>query len=156
MKYFLLIITVLYNLNSNAQNATIIKYDTTKNITGYPIEIIPTPLDAAIIEAKKMDKILFIKFTTSWCAPCKIFDESVLKNIEVMLLLQKNFITVTINGENIDYGIDNALKYNITSYPTFLFTKPEGKIIQKYVGNMGSKKFISCLNEVSKKFSKKK
>lgn len=81
-------------------------------------------------EVIKSSKPVVIDVFATWCGPCKmmmpIFDE-LAKEMESKYKLVKL---------NIDEERDIAIKYNISSIPTFLFIK-DGNVVAKEMGYMG-------------------
>lgn len=61
------------------------------------------------------DSILIIKFSTSWCMPCKVIQPKYQKLADEYKNEQIVFMTIDIEEQP-----DIAEKFNITSMPTFL------------------------------------
>lgn len=79
-------------------------------------------------EAKKKaiseKKLIFIDFFTEWCGPCLAMAEDVFPLLEVGNLYNANFINLKIDAEKGE-GVTLKEKYNVQSYPTFVFIDPK-------------------------------
>lgn len=81
--------------------------------------------------AKKSDfsiesGISFMKFSATWCAPCKKMEPLLQK-------LEMEFDSIKFLSVDIDQFPDLVLKHNIKSVPTFLIFK-EGQEVNRVVG----------------------
>lgn len=93
-------------------------------------------LDQAILRAKAENKPIFVDFYTDFCAPCKIMDEYVFSAPDLAGLLNSNFVNYHFNGMNFDADPFLA-KYNVKSYPTLLFLRPDGSVLKTITGSLG-------------------
>ncbi|GEM_PF-1592479 len=90
-------------------------------------------LNKALELAKKENKIVMIDFFTDWCSPCKILDELVWQDEEVVSELKKmSLIPMKLDAEK--EGAEAAKKYSIKAYPTILFLNKNGDEIGRKVG----------------------
>ena len=74
-------------------------------------------------KAKDENKLIFIDFYTQWCGPCFNMANTVFNQPEVGEFYNKNFINAKIDAENGE-GVELARKYNIRSYPSYVFINP--------------------------------
>lgn len=74
---------------------------------------------------------VFVKFSTSWCGPCKIMDPIVKKIMEE----NKDIFYVSIDAETDKELVE---KYEITTVPTCLYFE-NGKLIDKKSGALSAK-----------------
>lgn len=75
-------------------------------------------------KALKENKLIFADFYTQWCGPCLAMAEDVFVLESVGNLYNANFVNVKIDTENGE-GVELAKKYQISSYPTFVFIDPK-------------------------------
>ena len=97
-------------------------------------------------KAQQTNKPIFVDVYTSWCGPCKEMSKYVFPLEEVGKVYNTNFICYHINAERGD-GIEICKRYDVKSYPTYLFIKSDGSLFSRASGSMNAKAFI----EVSKK-----
>jgi thiol-disulfide isomerase/thioredoxin len=95
-----------------------------------------------IEKAKQTNKPIFIDVYTSWCSPCKKMSKDIFPLAEVGKEYNANFICYQIDAEKGD-GIAIAKKYEVMSYPTYLFIKADGTLFSRAVGSMVAERFIA-------------
>lgn len=83
--------------------------------------------------AQKNKKVVFLEFTASWCAPCKVMEEEVLSQKPTYTYLNKNFINYKVDFDSPN-GQRIASIYEVKSLPTVLFLDPKGVVLEKIVG----------------------
>ena len=100
--------------------------------------------------AHQENKMVFIDFFTYWCGPCKLFEKNIVSDTSFKDYITSNFYTTKINAE-IEENKKIVRKYNITGYPTFIITKPNGDEIDRIVGLTikDSKEFIDLIKNVT-------
>lgn len=87
---------------------------------------------------QKSDKpLILIDFYTTWCGPCKRMDREVFTDSTIVKQVNSNCISLKVNAEE-GQGILLAKKYNVTSYPTYLFLNNQGVLVYRTVGYMSS------------------
>jgi thioredoxin-related protein len=106
-----------------------------------------------IKSAKATNKYIFVDCFTTWCLPCKSMDAKVFIDPKVGSFFNTNFINVRLqfdstNNDNIETRRRYAdvlvfqRKFNIETYPTYLFFDPEGKLVHKDAGSCDPAEFI--------------
>lgn len=93
-------------------------------------------------KAQQTNKPIFIDVYTSWCGPCKKMSKDIFPLTEVGTVYNANFICYQIDAEKGD-GIEIAKKYEVKSYPTYLFLKYDGTLFSRSMGSMEAEKFIA-------------
>lgn len=86
------------------------------------------------------EKLILIDFYTTWCGPCKRMDKEVFTDSLIIKKIKSNFISLKVNAEE-GQGITLAKKYNVASYPTYLFLNNKGVPVYKTIGYMSSEDF---------------
>jgi len=98
-----------------------------------------------LAKAKLTNKPIFVDVYTTWCEPCKKMSNEVFPLPEVGTEYNTNYICYKIDAEDGE-GIDLKKKYEVKSYPSYLFITPNGTLFSIAVGSMPVDNFI----EVSK------
>ncbi len=140
MKKYLLIVLVLIGIsNVNAQE-----------------KINWISMNEALTAQKKNPKKIIMDVYTKWCGPCKLMDKKTFSNNEVIKFINKNYYAVKFDaegteevnyqdftytnpnyqegrkGRNSQHLLAHALK--VTGYPSLVFFKEDGELIQTVVG----------------------
>ena len=113
-------------------------------------------MNEALEAQKKVPKKIIMDVYTSWCGPCKLLDKNTFGNKDVIKFVNNNYYSVKFNaegtesityqdftytnpnyqegrkGRNSQHLLANALK--ISGYPTIVFFKENGDLIQPIVG----------------------
>ncbi|WP_316815625.1 thioredoxin family protein [Pedobacter nyackensis] len=87
-------------------------------------------------------KLIFLDCYTSWCAPCKWMDKNVFTVPAVADFYNRNFINAKIDMEKGE-GIELRKKYNVQSFPTFLFINDQGEVIHRTASKMSAEEFLA-------------
>jgi len=93
-------------------------------------------------KAKQTNKPIFVDVYTSWCGPCKKMSKDIFPIEEVGKVYNTNFVCYQMDAEKGE-GIAVAKKYEVMSYPTYLFIKSDGTLFSRSVGSMDAEKFIA-------------
>jgi thiol:disulfide interchange protein len=97
-------------------------------------------IDGYLKKAKASKKVLFIDFYTTWCAPCKIMEQSVFRDEDVANYMSENCIAIRVNAEK-GNGPNMKLAYVVDAYPTMLFYSPNGDEVARRQGSLGIEEF---------------
>lgn len=97
------------------------------------INFIQNDWKKARAEAKKQNKYLFVDAYTDWCGWCKVMDKKTFPDEGVAAYMNKNFIALKLEMEH-NYGVNVAMKYRVTSFPTFLVFTPDGNLVYRISG----------------------
>lgn len=113
-------------------------------------------MDEALAAQKKNPKKIFMDVYTTWCGPCKLLDKNTFSDKSVIEYLNKNYYSVKFNaegndpvtykdftytnpnyqperkGRNAQHLFAHAMK--VTAYPTVVFFKENGDLIQAVPG----------------------
>lgn len=92
-------------------------------------------------KAKKQDKLVMIDFYTTWCGPCKMLDKNTWSDKKVRAWLDKHAICLKVDAEA-DRKL--AAKFAVTAYPTVIFVKPDGSVLDRFVGYLDPKGFLTA------------
>ena len=105
-----------------------------KKVAAKPATIVwRTNFDAAMKEAKRAHKPVFIDFYTDWCGPCKHLDETTYRDAK-FVRTSRNWVMVKINPEKSTRGAQLAKKYKLEGFPTLLMLDSRGKKLNQIAG----------------------
>lgn len=79
-------------------------------------------------KAQQEEKLIFADFYTEWCGPCLAMAEEVFPLVEVGNFYNARFVNVKIDAEK-EEGKQLREKYQVISYPTFLFIDPQSEAV---------------------------
>ncbi|GDX41286.1 hypothetical protein LBMAG21_15780 [Armatimonadota bacterium] len=96
-------------------------------------------LTDALVQAKKVNKLVMVDFYSDSCVWCRRLDKDVYPDPRVVNAA-KNILMVKLNVEDSRQGTAAATKYNVTKLPTILFLKPDGSTVHAS-GYMPPKEF---------------
>jgi thioredoxin-related protein len=136
MKSLLITLILLVNITSFAQE------------TGMNIEHDAT-WQQILDKAKKENKFILLDAYASWCGPCKWMAKEIFPLKEVGAAINPYFINAKIDMEKGE-GIELAKKYDVRSYPTYLFFDSNGNLVHRGLGSMPAGDFITlCSNALN-------
>ena len=136
MKY-IQIIAFLFLLVGCKNDKNLSKSKEVSSITlSEELVVIDQDFEGALEIASKENKLIFIDFYTTWCAPCKKLDKLVFKNDSVQQILKKDFVLLKYNAEN-DSVFHLSKKYHINSYPTAIILNKNGYLLNRQSGFVG-------------------
>lgn len=74
-------------------------------------------------KAKAEGRLVFVDFYTDWCGPCYNMAKTVFPLYETGEFFNSHFVNAKIDAEKGE-GVELARRYNVRSYPTYLFIDP--------------------------------
>lgn len=95
----------------------------------------------AQVKADVEKKLIFMDVYATWCGPCKRLKTKTFSEKKVGDLFNNRFVNLAIDGET-EEGRQIMKKYGLTSYPTLMFLKPDGSIVEVALGFHSPKELI--------------
>ncbi len=92
-----------------------------------------TTWQEALDRAKAERKPIFLDAYTDWCGWCKVMDSQTFSDSSVAAVMNTSFVNVKMEMETGE-GIDVAMKYRVSGFPTFMVFAPDGVPIYKTTG----------------------
>lgn len=111
------------------------------------MNFLPISFEEAIAKSKKEQKILFIDTYATWCGPCKKMDAQTFTNPDVQALFNKKFVNLRVDMGQPEGAIVSQ-KFSISSIPTLIFLKPDGKIAMVLEGYHSPEQLLAFAKEV--------
>lgn len=91
----------------------------------------------------KSGKLIFIDCYTSWCMPCKWMEQNVFVNDTVYNFYNTHFVNFKVDMEKGE-GIELRKKYEVNSFPTYLFVNADGDIVHRTASRMEATEFLNA------------
>ena len=98
--------------------------------------------DEAIKAAVAEKKFVLVDFYTTWCEPCKQMDRDTWSNSEVYDQVRSRTIPMKIDAEK-ERAV--AARYKVDAYPTVILLKPDGSVVDRWLGYRDPATFIASL-----------
>ncbi|MCB9854449.1 MAG: thioredoxin fold domain-containing protein [Phycisphaerales bacterium] len=108
-----------------------------------PFEDISYP--AAVRKAQAESKVVMIDFYTTWCPPCKMLDSRTWPNADVQKWLAKHAVSIKVDAEA---SKEFADRFKVRAYPTIVFVRPDGTVLDRLVGFHNPTNFIEAAEGV--------
>jgi thioredoxin-related protein len=89
---------------------------------------------------------LMVHFYGDGCIPCRTLEKNVFTNPEVVQVLNKFFICVSINGTR---DSKTMSEFNVHSYPTDVFLSPAGENLHQAVSPQDVRNYLGTLERVA-------
>ncbi len=96
----------------------------------------------ALDSSAKSGKLIFIDCYTSWCAPCKVMDQTVFTVDSIFQYYNAHFINLKIDMEKGE-GVGLREKFKVASFPTYLFVNAKGELIHRTASLMPAGEFLN-------------
>jgi len=109
--------------------------------------------EAALLQAKKENKLIFVDAYAAWCGPCKWMNANTFPDGQVGQFFNKHFINVKMDMEK-GKGPTFGKKYPVSAYPTLFFMDKEGNVKEKVRGARDAKEFLALGKDIIKKYGK--
>lgn len=101
--------------------------------------------------AQRLNKPVFVSFHADWCAPCKVMEEELFTQTQVYQKLNADFLNFKVDYD-LPSGKTIAGLYEVQVLPTVLFLDPQGVVLTRYKGGLGtSSQFLQLAQEALSK-----
>jgi thiol:disulfide interchange protein len=152
---FFVLIFASCNVSSKSKtpavtNAETINTKTAAKEKAAGIEFIEQDWDAALQQAKKQNKLVFLDIYATWCGPCKLLKQYTFTDTSVGRFFNNNFVNVSVDGEK-GVGPQLAQQFSIEGYPSLIITDAEGKPVLVTAGYMPVQNLLQFANEAVKR-----
>jgi len=101
-------------------------------------------LASTLAEAGKQDKLVLLRFSAEWCAPCRVMDARVWSDVAVQAKLAENYLPVKADVDD-EASVSIARRYGVQAVPTLLILDTNGHELARG-GFMSSPKMIKFLD----------
>ncbi len=105
---------------------------------------------AALAEAKRTGKPIFVDFYTTWCGPCKYLDAVTYKHPK-FVAESKKWVMVKVDAEKGAANVNLAKKFKIDGYPSMIFLQSDGKETDRAVGGYPPELLVPKMKKAGEK-----
>jgi thioredoxin-related protein len=109
---------------------------------------------SALSQAKAENKLVFVDFYATWCAPCKYMVNAVFPDTALGNFFSRNFISIQIDAERQERDLLN--KVRVEAYPTLAFFNADGKVMYQTKGAMDAPSLLNMAKMVREYDANKK
>ena len=98
---------------------------------------------AALREAQEKDRSVLLRFTASWCAPCRVMDARVFPDERVKSAIADRVVPVKIDADR-EESAEVAQRYGVGGIPTLILVDAGGKELARG-GFMSAEQLVEFL-----------
>ncbi len=113
-----------------------------KNAFETGIKFLHEDWNAAMEQAQREQKLIFMDAYTTWCGPCKKMNRETFPDSAVGAFFNKHFVSLKMDMEKGD-GERLASTYGIMAFPTLLFIDPQGAAVHRAVGYQNATELLA-------------
>jgi thioredoxin-related protein len=96
---------------------------------------------AAVEEARKENKPIFLDAYASWCGPCKLLKRNTFTKKEAGDFFNEHFVNIAIDMEKGE-GPELADKFSVDAYPTLIIADKDGNLVTYTKGYMNAGQLV--------------
>ena len=105
-----------------------------------------TDLAKAMKQARDEKKLVLVHFYGDNCAPCRVVEQKVFPQPEVVQAITRNYVPVKIN---VDQAEKLATHYNVRSWPTDVFLTPVGQEVFRDTTRQSAADYVTILDQLA-------
>lgn len=102
----------------------------------------------AIERARRENKFVMLRFTATWCGPCRQLETTTLKDPAVSSYLDRYAVQVTLDG---DTRVDELRRFRVNGFPSVVLLDKNGGELGRIIGYRPPLLFLS---EVKRKVNR--
>lgn len=96
--------------------------------------------DDACKTAREKGKVVMMDFYTTWCGPCKMLDRYTWPDQSVQNWMNERVVALKVDAEK---NRPLAARYQIRSFPTMVFIRPDGSELGRTIGFQQPQVFLN-------------
>lgn len=101
-----------------------------------------TDVDAALVEARRTHKQVFVDFSADWCPPCIAMKHDVWPDAQVARAVREGYVPLLID---MDRDSSTAERYGVRAIPTIMVLDTEGQVVRRatFLSKGGMLRFLA-------------
>lgn len=115
---------------------------TSENYSQQSLKFDDGTIESVLKRSKVEKKPVFLMIYATWCSHCNKMKKEVFNNPDVIQFFKDNYIATWADGET-DKGKALKEKYNLKSYPVFVFIDKNGTNLYKLAGEFTAQQLIA-------------
>lgn len=120
----------------------------TLNATSFSLDHYDQAKRAASME----NKLLMLRFTASWCLPCKFMQKNVFEDYSFNNYMHERVIEVVVDIEKFA-GMDLKEEFKVKSLPTIIFLNPDAIEVSRKSSSLGISDLKSWMETLVKQYN---
>ncbi len=130
------------NVDESEANASV---SLTQELLARP-EVTSSQFNELRLSAFENDKMMLVRFTASWCVPCKVMEENVYANPQIKAYMDQHFVAMKLDVDSFD-GINLKQIYDVQLIPSFLVFKSNGDLAGHFKKAISSQEMLNLLKD---------
>lgn len=110
------------------------------------VDFISNDWNLVLANAKAQNRYIFLDAYTDWCSWCKVMDKKTFSSELVGEKLNTNWVPAKMDMEK-GFGVNLAMKYGVSSFPTFLIFNSNGQLLTRLMGYQEIEPFMKNIEE---------
>lgn len=103
-------------------------------------------VEGALRQANQSGQLILMKFTATWCGPCRKMEKETFSNPAVAELVNTTFVPVLVDG---DLNKELVRNLKVDAYPAVLLVSPQMVILERLRGYKTPQQLLPILQKVA-------
>ena len=103
----------------------------------------------AKVLAAREGKLLLVRFTAAWCAPCRLLEQTALVDEQVVAYLAEHYVSVVVDVDDFD-GFALKQRFEVGNLPTLVFLSSESAELARITEGVGASALLKQLRAVDR------
>ncbi len=110
------------------------------------VRFLDAPLQEAIAQAQRENKLVFAHFTATWCMPCQWMESHTYQNEDLATFLHRHYLPVKVDVDDFD-GYADKERYKVIMLPSILIFNARGEMLARYEESLSATRTYEILEK---------